>query len=94
MTNHTTVAASPAEALAAAREFFEAGAGTRAWVEDESDTHISAATFRGNIAVAVRPGPDGAGSAVRVTTLREEGIVPRLLAHMAAAGSGREMAAS
>ncbi|MCG8467432.1 MAG: hypothetical protein MJB57_04390 [Gemmatimonadetes bacterium] len=74
----------PSAVLDAARRFF-LGADRLgdAWIESESETHITFCTFRGNLSIAAFPGPDGPDvTRVRVTTLREEGIVPRLLTHI------------
>ena len=55
-----------------------------AWIETESESHIAFCTFRGNLSIAAFPDPELPGKTkVRVTTLREEGIVPRLLAQIA-----------
>ena len=84
MTTETTSALAPADVLAATRDFFLGDDRiVDAWVDTESDTHIAFCTFRGNLAVAAFPDPtEPAGTRVRVTTLREEGIVPRLLAYI------------
>lgn len=89
MTTETESALAPADVLAAAREFFlgDARMGD-AWVDTESDTHIAFCTFRGNLSIAAFPDPEAADATrVRVTTLREEGIVPRLLAYLHLAGA-------
>lgn len=82
MTSETTTPVAPARVLDAARRFFT---GTDrfadAWIDTESESHISFGTFRGNLAVAAFADPEDPGrTRVRVTTLREEGLVPRLLA--------------
>jgi len=71
--------------LARARTFFlGADRFADAWIESESDTHITFCTFRGSLSIAAFPGTEGDDTTrVRVTTLREEGIVPRLLAYVA-----------
>ena len=91
MTTETTSAMAPADVLRAARDFFTSPARMAdAWIESESDSHVSFCTFRGNLAVAATPDPErDGGSRVRVSTLREEGLVPRLLAYLSApVGSG------
>lgn len=90
MTTEIVSALAPAEVLAAAREFFLGdGRMADAWVDTESDTHIAFCTFRGNLAVAAFPDPAGPDATrIRVTTLREEGIVPRLLSHLSLANAG------
>ena len=89
MTTETSNELAPAEVLAAARDFFLGDDRLAdAWVDTESDTHISFCTFRGNLSIAAFPDPGvGGGTRVRVTTLREEGIVPRLLAYLDLAGA-------
>lgn len=89
MTTETASALAPADVLAATRDFFLGDDRmVDAWVDTESDTHIAFCTFRGNLSVAAFPDPAGpGGTRVRVTTLREEGIVPRLLAHLALANA-------
>ncbi len=84
MTSETTTPVAPARVLDAVRDFFT---GTDriadAWIDNESETHIGFGTFRGNLAVAAFPDPsDPARTRVRVTTLREEGLVPRLLTYV------------
>ncbi|MYA33389.1 MAG: hypothetical protein F4164_03385 [Gemmatimonadales bacterium] len=87
MTTETVSALAPADVLAATRDFFIGDDRmVDAWVDTESNTHIAFCTFRGNLSVAAFPDPAApAGTRVRVTTLREEGIVPRLLAYLALA---------
>jgi hypothetical protein len=83
MTTETTSSLSPEAVLSAAREFFVGPARMAdAWVESESDQHISFCTFRGNLSIAAVSDPDSSGSRVRVTTLREEGLVPRLTTYL------------
>lgn len=90
MTTETASPLTPGEVLAAARDFFlGAERMADAWIDTESSTHVAFCTFRGNLSIAAFPDPDGGGEGatrIRVTTLREEGIVPRLLAHIALAG--------
>lgn len=75
---------SPGEILQATRAFFLGPNGYEtAWLETESETHLGFGTFRGNLAVAAFPDPEGGNSThVRISTLREEGIVPRLVTHL------------
>lgn len=89
MTTETASPLTPGDVLAAARDFLlGADRMADAWIDSESDTHLTFCTFRGNLSIAAFPDPDpdaGGATRVRVTTLREEGIVPRLLAHVALA---------
>ena len=85
MTRETTTTLAPGEVLAAARRFFTGpDRMADAWIDGESDTHVAFATFRGNLAVSAVPDPSVPGrSLVRVSTLRDEGLVPRFLAWLA-----------
>lgn len=84
MTFETTSSLSPGEVLAAARRYLAGGDGLPpAWLENESEGHLSFGTFRGNIAVAAFPDPSGeAPTRIRVTTLRDEGVVSRLMTYL------------
>lgn len=91
MTTEIASPLSPSEVLASARTFF-LGEFRMAdgWIETESDAHITFCTFRGNLSVAAyrdAEAPDE--TRIRVTTLREEGIVPRLMAHLGLEGAAR-----
>lgn len=93
MTTETTTTLAPEEVLSAVRHFFMGPDSLHsAWLEAESDTHLSFATFRGNLAVAAFPDPrDEAPTRVRISTLREESAVGRLVTYLRAretAGSG------
>lgn len=96
MTTEISCGLTREQVLEAARGFFMGEeAMHEAWLENESDTHLAFGTFRGNLAVAAFPDPEKAGATrVRITTLREEGAVPRLVTHLqtlearAAAGAG------
>lgn len=84
MTTETTTAIAPGAVLQAAKEFFT---GPRrvadAWIDSESDSHLSFCTFRGNLSVSAVPDPEETGgSRVRISTLRDEGLVPRLVAYL------------
>lgn len=80
---------SPTELLERTKAFFMGPeAYESAWLEEESETHASFGTFRGNLAVAAFPDPEGEGrTRVRISTLREEGIVPRLVTYLKTLGS-------
>lgn len=84
MTTEITTRVPPAEVLEAVKRFFGGPEPFHdAWLENESEGHLSFGTFRGNIAVAAFPDPEGkAPTRVRVSTLREEGAVPRLLTYL------------
>jgi hypothetical protein len=93
MTTETTIARPPEAILRAARDFFLApGRMADAWIESESDTHVSFCTFRGNLAIGVSPDAEDPGrTRVRVTTLRQEGLVPRLITYLTKVQSGAEV---
>jgi len=81
MTTETTLSIPPRDVLEAARDFFLAPDRLAdAWIESESDSHVSFCTFRGNLAIGAAPDADEPSrTRVRLTTLREEGLVPRLV---------------
>ena len=91
MTTEIASPLTPGDALAAVRTFFLGDDRIAdAWIETESDSHITFCTFRGNLSVAAFPDSDApGGTRIRVTTLREEGIVPRLLSYLDLKGSAR-----
>ncbi len=91
MTTEIASPLSPGDALAAARAFFLGeDRMADAWIETESDAHITFCTFRGSLSVAAFPDSEvPGGTRIRVTTLREEGIVPRLMAHLGLEGAAR-----
>lgn len=83
MTSETTVSLAPEEALDLAREFFTGrDAVFEASVSEESDDHIAFATFRSRIVVAAFPDPEGQGTRVRVSTLREYSAADRFLTYL------------
>lgn len=84
MTTETTTSLTPPDVLEAVKRFFMGeDAYHTAWLERESETHLSFGTFRGNIAVAAFPDPEQEGrTKVRVSTLREEHAVPRLMTYL------------
>ena len=84
MTAETTTTLSAAEVLQAAKHFFLDDASLHsACLEVESGSHLSFSTFRGNLVVAAFPDPEReAPTRIRISTLREEGAVPRLLMYL------------
>lgn len=84
MTSETTTDLSPEAVLELAREFFTGSdAVFEASVSEESDTHITFATFRSRIVVAAFPDPEGeAATRVRVSTLREYTVADRFLTYL------------
>jgi hypothetical protein len=91
MTSEITTSLPPEEVLRAAKAFFMGDDPFHtAWLESESESHLSLGTFRGNIAVAAFPDPEDSGrTRVRVSTLREEHVVPRLLTYLSTLHSDR-----
>ena len=82
MTAETTITMTPSEVLEAARRFFTGtDAVHAAWIETESPTHVSFATFRSNILVSALPDPGGKSdlTLVRVSTLRDQAAVGKFL---------------
>ena len=90
MTTETTIPKSGEAVLRAARDFFLGpDRMADAWIESESDSHLAFCTFRGNLALGVSPDPEDPGrTRVRVTTLREEGLVPRLMTFLSRTEAG------
>jgi hypothetical protein len=90
MTAETTTSLPPDQVLTAARSFFTGGEAVHAtWVETESSSHVSFATFRSNIVVSAVPesGTPGA-TRVRVSSLRDAGAVGRFLTFLSTASEG------
>ena len=85
MTTEIESSLPPTDVLELTRSFFLGkDSMANAWIETESESHIAFCTFRGHLSVAAFPDPELSGKTkVRVTTLREEGIVPRLVAQIA-----------
>lgn len=81
MTSEATTDLSPSEVLELARSFFTGpGAVQAASVSEESDRHVTFATFRSRIVVSAFPDPEGeAPTRVRVSTLREYAAADRFL---------------
>lgn len=90
MTVETTTSLSPDQVLAAAKRFFTGGEAVHStWVETESSTHVSFATFRSNIVVSAVPDSGSAGATkVRASSLRDAGAVGRFLTFLSTASEG------
>lgn len=84
MTIEMTSSLSPQDVLQATRDFFLGPHRmVNAWIESESESHLGFCTFRGNLSIGVARDPeDAAVTRVRVTTLRGEGMVPRLITYL------------
>ncbi len=87
MTAETTTSLRPDQVLTAAKRFFTGGEAVHStWVETESSTHVSFATFRSNIVVSAVPDSGSAGATrVRASSLRDAGAVGRFLTFLSTA---------
>jgi hypothetical protein len=97
MTLETTTSIDPERVLKKAREFFTGDESVySAWLESESDTHLTFGTFRSKIAVSAFPDPEGeAPTRVRVSTLRVDDSIGKFMTYIRtltpeAAGEGAE----
>lgn len=90
MTSETTTSLPPDEVLNLAREFFAGeNAVHGASLSEESDSHVTFATFRSRIVVAAFPDPRGeAPTRVRVSSLREYTAADRFLTYLRTSGEG------
>jgi len=90
MTAETTTSLPPDQVLTAAKRFFTGGEAVHStWVETESSTHVSFATFRSNIVVSAVPDSGSTGATkVRASSLRDAGAVGRFLAFLSTASEG------
>ena len=50
---------------------------------DQGDHHLTVATFRSRLAISAFPDPDGRGTRVRISTLRRNDAVGKLLTLLA-----------
>lgn len=91
MTSEATTELPPGEALELARRFFTGpDAVHEASISEESDSHITFATFRSRIVVAAFPDPEDAETTrVRVSTLREYAVADRFLTYLETAAPDR-----
>lgn len=84
MTLEETTDIAPEQVLEKAREFFTGDDSVyTAWLEDESDTHLTFGTFRNKIAVSAFPDPEGeAPTRVRVSTLRVDDSIGKFMTYI------------
>lgn len=84
MTLEETTDIPPDRVLREAREFFTGDESVyTAWLEDESDTHVTFGTFRSKIAVSAFPDPEGeALTRVRVSTLRVDESIGKFMTYI------------
>jgi hypothetical protein len=86
MITETVSALAPERVIEEAKRFFtEEQAVLPAQIVDEGDRHLTVSTFRSRVAVSAFPDPDGAGTRVRVSTLRRNDAVGKLVALLATA---------
>lgn len=91
MRSEATTELAPERVLELAREFFTGrDAVHAASVSEESDRHVTFATFRSRLVVAAFPDPEGeAPTRVRVSTLREYAVAERFLIYLRSAEAGK-----
>lgn len=84
MTLEETTDVAPERVLEEARDFFTGDDSVySAWLEDESDTHLTFGTFRSKIAVSAFPDPEGeAPTRVRVSTLRVDDSIGKFMTYI------------
>lgn len=91
MISETLTGMSPERTIELARRFFtDSGATLPATIVDEGKSHLTVATFRSRLAIAAFPDPDGRGTRVRVSTLRRNDAVGKLLTLLATGEPGDE----
>ena len=87
MISETTTRLAPDRVLQEARRFFTAeDSVSAATIVDESERHLTLATFRSRLAISAWPDTDGLGTRVRVSTLRRQDSVGKFLRWLEAAG--------
>ena len=80
MITETTTLLAPAQVLDEARRFFTGeGSVFAATVVDESDRHVTVATFRSRLAISAWADEAVDGTRVRVSTLRRQNAVGKFL---------------
>jgi len=91
MINETLTAMSPERTIEEARRFFtDSGAALPATIVEEGKNHLTVTTFRSRLAISAFPDPDGRGTRVRVSTLRSNDAVGKLLTLLATGEPGDE----
>lgn len=88
MITETTTSLAPEQVLARARRFFTAeDSVSAATVVDESDRHLTLATFRSRLAISAWQDEALGGTRVRVSTLRRNDAVGQFLSLVTAVES-------
>ncbi len=89
MISETLTALPPERAIDTALDFFTAsGAALPATVIESGERHLTVATFRSRLAITAYPDPEGEGTRIRVSTLRNDDAVGKLLTLLAEADPG------
>ena len=84
MISETLTAMSPERTIEVAKRFFtDSGAMLPATIVEQGDHHLTVSTFRSRLAISAFPDPDGRGTRVRVSTLRRNDAVGKLLTLLA-----------
>ena len=84
MISETITALEPGAAIEVARGFFtDPGSPLPATVVEQGEGHLAVETFRSTVAVSAFPDPEGRGTRVRVSTLRRNDAVGKLLTLLA-----------
>lgn len=87
MITETTTALTPEQVLVEARRFFtDEKSVSAATIVDESDRHLTVATFRSRIAISAWSDDETDSTRVRVSTLRRQEAVGKFLALLETAG--------
>ena len=95
MISETLTAMSPERTIDVAKRFFtDSGAILPATIVNEGENHLTVATFRSSLANSAWPDPDGRGTRVRVSTLRRDDAVGKLLTLLATSETGDEAGSS
>lgn len=84
MISETLTALDPHAAIEQAKQFFtEANSPLPATVVEEGEASLTVETFRSRVAVSAFEDPDGRGTRVRVSTLRRNDALGKLLTLLA-----------
>ncbi|MEJ2483193.1 MAG: hypothetical protein P8049_08795 [Gemmatimonadota bacterium] len=84
MISETITALDPQAAIGVAKRFFtDPQSPLSATVVEQGEDHLAVETFRSTVAVSAFPDPDGKGTRVRVSTLRRNDALGKLLTLLA-----------
>jgi len=91
MISETLTAMSPEQTIEEAKRFFtDSDATLPATIVEQGGNHLTVAAFRSRLAISAFPDPDGRGTRVRVSTLRRNDAVGKLLTLLATGEPGDE----